>query len=854
MADTVYNSTGGTNTATPTDPTKKKNLNLPYMQTGQNQVMPLASTAVNAGANAQGQPTGQLAPMQPLNQQQMIQNTYQQATQQKQDPLQGLIGNTYAQQIQNYGQNAQQNLQNTLENYDVQKAKAFEAAKQANANYADSGIFANELLQNQLQNLRDRGNLEQQTKTTNLENLNKVLSGAQASATQATSAQDQFMKNLIAATQAGEGEANRQTTTQENAMNRANEILLKNMDTEGQRALAILNGEIQSTAQDKQLAHETVQAALERASKIALQKGDIEGQKEIETLKGQIVASESALDRANAILLKNMDVEGQKEITTLQDKLQTGQLLKQQDFTAAQAALGRAHDLAVQNGDIQGQMQIRKLQGEIEAQAQKAQQTWQTGERVASQVFTSTERISTQDYDAGQKYLDRENQKSMQMQDYYNNLDMQAKGFNQEQTMAKINSDLEEAKAGNDYLRTEKLTKLQSALQAGLQDDAQIAAKELAQLEISNQQYLADKNEQLQLYMQLQGFGQEQQMAYLNSQLEDAKANKDVDRQKQILQYQTNLDLQKMGTQASYEEKMAYIKNGMDIALQNNDALHAEVLQKARLDQEAEQFTEEMVLRRAAQALEAKQVDMQQIEADYNKIVDMFGEDSEAAHEFVVKTLNANGVDTSGSQFNYVDATEQAKKALNAEFELQKNQFVQTHPEYELKANNSGGAPYTYEQFRQIFNTFPEETVKELWNNTETVGVTPEGQKKMNEFINSTMYGELTEEQKAEKEIAGYLKPEDLPAAQSGQKFVFDAETKLPNTNDGVNGEIAWGTVPPGKYTVTTEKSSGGSKFWGTKRDTTTYVLVGEDGKRYPFKTETSGTKGNIISGLWADE
>jgi hypothetical protein len=66
MADTVYNSTGGVNTTTPTDPTKKKNLNLPYMQTGQNQVMPLASTAVNAGANAQGQPTGQLAPVQPM--------------------------------------------------------------------------------------------------------------------------------------------------------------------------------------------------------------------------------------------------------------------------------------------------------------------------------------------------------------------------------------------------------------------------------------------------------------------------------------------------------------------------------------------------------------------------------------------------------------------------------------------------------------------------------------------------------------------------------------------------------------------------------------------------------------------
>lgn len=845
MADTVYNSTGGVNTTTPTDPTKKKNLNLPYMQTGQNQVMPLASTAVNAGANAQGQPTGQLAPMQQLpqmNQQQMVQNTYQQATQQKQDPLQSLIGNTYAQQIQDYGQNAQQNVQNTLENYDVQKAKAFEAARQAGAGAADSGIFQNDLLQTQLQNLRDRGNIEQQTKTSNLENLNKVLSGAQTASTQQQTANDQFMKNLIAATQAGEGEANRQQAANEASLGRAQELLVQANDIQGNKDIEVLKGKIAAGQATTDYERQAAENALDRALEVALQKGDQQAAKELETLKGQIQSGlqkeqfaqqtkENALDRTNALLLSNNEIEGNKALTTLKAKLDADQATTNYERQQAMDALSRAHDIAMQNGDIAGKMAIEKLQGEITSQINRETQAWQTGERVASQLFSTSERLSTQDYDAGQKYLDRENQKSMQMQDYYNSLNLQSNEFNQQETMAKLTSDLEEARADNDFGRAQILEKLKGQIEAGLQDDAQASAKELAQMEQSNQRYLADQNAQLQIKMQLQGFNNDEQLRYLDAQIAETKANGDTERSKQLMSYQTQLNLQELGAKAGYDEKKAYLDNELAKALQDNDFEHAEVLQKERLNQEAQQFSEEMIIKRAAQALEEKKVDIAQVENDYNKVVEMFGEDSEAAHEFLLNTLNANGIDTSGNEYAFVDATEQAKKALQAEYDLQKEQYLQTHPEAYMRTFY--GQEYSYSDVLKLYNG-KEEYAKIAWDRMQpTDKVSPDAVAGLNEYINSAIYGEETAAEKEARENAGYMGASDLGIAEEGNKFNITEETIF-------NGQ----KIPVGKYSVIAEDKHFGNSFTGEKTKTRKYLYDSTTGAKYLLSEEDSGRQG----------
>lgn len=776
------------------------------------------------------------------------------------------------------GQNYQQNINTRLAQQDRERAQAVETARQGLAGMSGSSLNQNALIDIALKGAEQRADLQTQLEseaaTAKQDAIYKALAEGRATSATELGAYESNIDALSkaigatdierqAAATAKENATTRDWQTEQNDLDRQLELKKQAGDIQGQKEIEQLKSKLTLEQMASEQNWKGIQNQLDRDTQTALQSNDInavrnnlltqlEYDKQAQASGQQFTAEQNALNRTLETTLKNLDINSAKELTELKGKIDSGMLTKEQDWKAAQSALDRAAAEALQSGDIKGQLQIAQLKGEIEKQAQAAQQTWQTAERVASQAYNTTERISTQDYESAEKYLDRQAETSKQMQEYYNNLNLQSNEFNQEKTMADITAQLEEARANNDYQRTSALTRLQSSLQAGLQDDAQAAAKELAQMEVDNQRYMQDKSNALQLNMQTQGFNQEEKMAYLGSQLEEAKASNDVERQKTILQYQANIDMDSRAQQYGYDAALQSLKGDIDTALQNNDFVHAEALQKARLDQEASIAAQDHLLDKARVDLESKQVDMQQLEQQYNQIADLVSQgilDPSAQYEFMTKTLSAHGVDTSG--YDMVNAEEAAKKALNHEFEMQKQQFMQTHPEYELRKIDSGET-FTYDQFKQIFTGLPDETVRSIWNEKEPAGIAPEGQKALNEFINSAIYGELSEADKKAKETAGYLKAEDLPAAQSGDKFVFDKETQLPNSGSGDDAQ-SWGTIPPGKYTVTTDDTTKGSKFYGTQRTSTTYYLVDENGNRYPFNQSMSGTKGNIISSLWAD-
>lgn len=299
------------------------------------------------------------------------------------------------------------------------------------------------------------------------------------------------------------------------------------------------------------------------------------------------------------------------------------------------------------------------------------------------------------------------------------------------------------------------------------------------------------------------------------------------------MSYQTALNLQELGAKAGYDEKKAYLDNELAKALQDNDAEHAEALQKARLDQEAEQFSEEMIIKRAAQALQEKQVNIQQVEADYNKVVEMFGEDSEAAHEFLLNTLNANGIDTSGNEYAFVDATEQAKKALQAEYDLQKEQFMQSHPEYYQKVwMDANGKEYSLATLQSMNPANTEQWANQNMNGSKQT-ITPEGNVALNEYINSAIYGEETAAEKEARENAVYMGASDLGIAEEGNKFNITEETIF-------NGQ----KIPVGKYSVIAEDKHFGNSFTGEKTKTRKYLYDSTTGAKYLLSEEDSGRQG----------
>lgn len=643
-------------------------------------------------------------------------------------------------------------------------------------------------------------------------------------------------------------------TSQENQLNRLAQIALQSGDIQGQKDIAILQGKIQSGQQLQEQDFKAVQAALDRSQQTAIQRNDLNAvrdnlmtqlqfNKEEAATGRQFTAEQNSLNRLLETSLKNLDIESAKDLTTLKSKLDAGEALNARDWQGAQNQLDRLAAEALQKGDIQGQLQVQALKGEIDAAQQKSQQQWQTAERVSSQLYNTDERLSSQDYESFEKAKDRKLQESTQMQDYYNKLNLQSNEFNQQETMAKLQADIDNARADGDLVRAQKLGQFQNALQLGLQDDAQKAQRELAEYEASNQRYLQDQSAQLQLKLQTQGFDQEQKMAYLGAQLQNAKDVNDVNLQKQIMKYQSMLDFEARSQDAGNEQAMLRLKSELDTALQNNDFVHAEALQKARLDQEASIAAQDHLLDKARIALEAKQVDMQQIEQQYNQIADLVSQgilDPSAQYEFITKTLSAQGVDTSG--YDMVNAEEAAKKALNHEFEMQKQQFMQTHPEVMQQSWEDGtGKAWTLKELQALGAGYTSEWANQNMKPLDQQ-ITPEGQKALNEFINSAIYGELSEADKKARETAGYLKAEDIPAAQSGDKFAFEEPVSY-------NGQ----TIPAGKYTVTTSDVGHGNKFFGTAYTNTHTYLVDESGKKYEIDTSKSGTKGNIISGLWAD-
>lgn len=634
-------------------------------------------------------------------------------------------------------------------------------------------------------------------------------------------------------------------TGAQNALDRQLQVAMQNNDIQGQKDIAKLKSDLEVEQMVKQQNWEGAQKALDRQLQTSLQANDLAATKE--NLQRQLdydkqkeasgqafTAEQNALNRTLEYTLKNLDIDSAKALTELKSKLDSGLLTQEQDWKGAQATLDRAASEALQKNDIQGQIEITKLKGELDAAQQKSQQQWNTGERLATQAYSTSERVSTQDYQTASKYLDQKLEAQTKAQDFSNSLTLQGNQFNQEATMAKLQAQLEESKAGNDYKRTEALTRIQSSLQAGLQDDAQEAAKELQLIDAANARSLAAQKAAVDLKMQTQEFDQQTKMLYLNDQLATAKANGDVERQKQIIQFQTSQDLLEISAKEGADKAIEKLRGDIQLALQDDDQIAVEALQTAEFYFKANTVTLDQKLQQAAIDLQKRGVDMALVDQQYNQISDLVEQgilDPAAEQEFILGTLKAHGIDTSGPEYQIVDSQEQAQRALNQEYELQKQQFMITHPEaYQLTWTVNGKKITLADKPGAT-----EATMTSYYGVQPTKELTPEGLKTYNQFINSALYGELTDEQKAAKANAGYLSGSDISSAMLGDKFNITEATTF-------NGQ----SIPAGKYHTESGKSSKGNDFFGKTIENQLFLVNDNTNERIKIKSET-----NKESGYW---
>lgn len=334
--------------------------------------------------------------------------------------------------------------------------------------------------------------------------------------------------------------------------------------------------------------------------------------------------------------------------------------------------------------------------------------------------------------------------------------------------------------------------------------------KAIADGDNETQKWVAEKNAELQLKMQTNEMEHDEKMSYLDMMYADALANKDAVRQKSILQFQSGLKIAEMEKQNGYDMAIEELRADTQTAIAegNNETVTANL--KAELEYRVNKDIEDRKIEWAANALQEKGLDMQVYQQQLDTIDDMienYGIDPAMKTEFVKATLSGQGIDT--SQFEQVDITTEAQKALSADFDMQMFQFGITHPEYV---------------------------------DQETGELNSEGLQKFNEYFNEYMYGELSPEKKEERRVAGYLGADDLAFAQEGDKYKINE----PTTYNGL-------TIPPGEYSVIETKETYGSKFFGTKQSTFRTKLVNvETGEEFQVDKSQSGTEGNIVSNLWA--
>jgi hypothetical protein len=640
-----------------------------------------------------------------------------------QSPLSGLITQKTTDLLNNPNGNfnGEAYKQNQLQNFDVNNAKNFEALRQKNADIAGSGIFQNATLQNQLQSLRDRGNLTQQIDTQNYqtEHLNALdaLASARATDTNNQNSTNSAIDNMVKVIGANEGNASRSYDASKTAVQNAQQLLVQYNDIAGQQTLAELQGKIQSGQQLQAQDFQASQAAIDNALKIAMQNNDIQAQQNLTTLKGQIdAAAQQAQQAFEAQSQKNqfaheeqmqyLSTDSQKQLMQLQGDIDTGKMLKQQDFQAAQAQIDRDLQTALNNGDHAAILQLEQVRGQIQIAAQQAQQQWQTGERVATEGWQTSERMETQNATIANKYLDAQLAQNQTNLEFSNSLTLQGNQFEQQKTLANLQAQIDEAKASNDFGRTEILTRLQSSLQAGLQEDAQAAAKELQQMDINAQQVLQTQKDALALKMQTNDMDQQTRMAFLTSQLEEAKANNDVGRQESILTFQHAQEMDTLERTQGFQAAMQYSQQQADMAIKQGDWLNAQVLQQQQIAYQAKKDAVDQTIEQARVALEGKQVDLQGQQLTFDQIekgVEAGQIDPQAATDAIAAAAKQYGITVQAAD------PQATQKAALQQYQDMQYQFSLSHPEY-VQKDAAGNFVALTPQGISAFNTYVNKT------------------------------------------------------------------------------------------------------------------------------------------------
>lgn len=460
--------------------------------------------------------------------------------------------------------------------------------------------------------------------------------------------------------------ANQQWESMENELNRqlnlamqANDALLQHelMDKSYTYEFNMLSTELNWQAEENRI-QRNLQLAMQQ-NDIAATAANLQKQLAMDEWKTryttQANAQENALNRALSYSLAEMDRATQLDSIALKGQVDSQLLSQQQDWQGVQNAIDRQLSLTMQNN----------------------QNNWQSGENSLDRNLTYD--MQTRDINAQQQLVVLKGQVDMAAQ-------LAEQKFQEAQRIATQNWQTNERMSTQDW-------------QTAVQYNEYKYNSALQQQDFEGQAYIQKMNNDLALTMQTADFNYNEKMAYLSSMLNEAKANNDVVRQSQLIEYQTNAEIRTMQESYGYEAASQAMQYKYEMAMQQNDQVAAQTLQRMNLEYQAIENEKNRQLQEIELKFQQNGIDLAAKEQEWAMLKDAvtgYAADKSSLVDYLNNTISQANITIKAP--DPVDVYKQA----NLELEGMKSEYLYTHPEY--RADNGTMTQEGQDAFNKHYN------------------------------------------------------------------------------------------------------------------------------------------------------
>ena len=547
---------------------------------------------------------------QPTNLQQQLLETGQQAAIQG---YQSPVTEQTSQLTQNLlrdpslGTNREEIRQRQLAQYDVEAAQKLEEARRATAPISGSGQAIKGLHSLSLQQAQGKtlfaDQLQQQEIDRKMEEYYRALAEGRAGSEMERLQQQANIGNIAQIIGAGEGEAQRQFSQSENAINRGLEIAMQSQNQDFQMALTELQGKINSGAQLTAQDFQSSMMQLDREHEAAMQAGNIQAAQELEQMRmafseqqaaigREFMASQAGLDRLQQLDLQANDIEASQELAELQGKIQQGLQITNNDFIQTQNSLDRQLKEAMQSKDIEAQNKIIQAQLDLDR--------WKTE---AGFEFTAEQNALNRGLELSLQSNDQGFQENMLNLKEKIDLNMMMTQNEWAGIQNDLNRQIQQEIAQGNWSNAEKLQQMQQDF-ATVQNDLDRKHDETLQNMIFEQ----DKWKQGRVE-ELTKLGWDHDTAMQLSEQEHQKYMQDFEWKKKELMQQGMQDFE--AEQQAKQWAWQSNETSLDRQLQREIEAGRMTLEEKRLAQEASQFTDKLEFDKYAleKGLEQKDID-----------------------------------------------------------------------------------------------------------------------------------------------------------------------------------------------------------------------------------------------------